>query len=125
MRSWLRLTLQRVERVALVDPEFAADDLVAGDGVAGDVDPLDIDARRLADLEGQVHHLLLGIAVVGRVDVGEGVAEVAGGLVDVGDGILDRLGVEPVARAQILTSCLTCAAGKSRSALSASTVPNL
>ena len=40
------LDLQRVERVALVQAELAPDDLVAGRRVAGDVDPLDIDARR-------------------------------------------------------------------------------
>ena len=45
------LDLDRVERVAFVDPELAADDLVAGDGVAVDVDPLDIDARRVADAD--------------------------------------------------------------------------
>ena len=63
MRSWLRLTLKRVEGVAFVDAELAADDLVAGDRIALDVDPLDIDARRLADPEGDVHLLLLGVAV--------------------------------------------------------------
>ena len=40
---------------------------------------------------------MFGIAVVGRVDVGEGVAEVARLLVEVGDRVFDRLGVEPVA----------------------------
>ena len=40
------LDLERIERVAFVEAEFAADHLVAGRRVAGDVDPLDIDARR-------------------------------------------------------------------------------
>ncbi len=44
------------------------------------------------------HHLLVGVAVIGRVDVGEGVAERTGGLVGVGDGVLDQLGIEPSAR---------------------------
>ena len=47
MRSWLRLTFERVERVALIEAEFAPDDLVARGRIAGDVDPLDINARRV------------------------------------------------------------------------------
>src|SRR4029078_2865957 len=61
------LELDRVERVAFVDPEFAVEDLVAGHRVTGDIDPLDIDARGLADIEGEVHHVRVGIAVVGRI----------------------------------------------------------
>ena len=119
------LDLERVEGIAFVDAEFAADDLVAGDRVAGDVDPLDIDARRLADLERDVHQPLVGIAVVGRIDVGECVTEVAGLLVEAGDRILDRLGVEPAAGLDMHQRAATLAEGKSRNALSASTVPNL
>ena len=48
-----------VECVALRQAEFAADHLVLGAGVADDVDPLDIDARPLADIEGQIDGVLL------------------------------------------------------------------
>ena len=88
MRNSRRMTLSRV------------------DGVAVDVDPLDIDARRLIDLEADVHLPLLGIAVIGRGDVGEGIAEGAGDLVEAGDRVLDGLGVEPVALVRSLISCL-------------------
>ena len=67
---------------------------------------------------------MLGIAIIGRADVGEGVAEVTGLLVEIGDGVLDRLGIEPVAGVQ-LQVCLMVETGKSRSALSASILPNL
>ena len=52
-----------VERIALGEAELAADHLVAGGGVAGDVDPLDIDARRLGDPEGDPHGEVLAAAV--------------------------------------------------------------
>src|SRR6185369_2449741 len=95
------LHLERVEGVALVHSELATDHLVAGRGVAGDVDTLDIDARSLADLDREIHDVLVGVAIVGRVDVGKGVAEVAGGLVEVRHRILDGLGVEPAAGLEI------------------------
>ena len=41
------LDRQRVERIAFGHAEFAADDLVLGQRVAVDVDPLDISARGL------------------------------------------------------------------------------
>ncbi len=66
------------------------------DRIAVDVDPLDVDAWRLPDLESDVHRPGIGIALVARADVGERVAEVAGGLVEGCDCVLDRLGVEPV-----------------------------
>src|SRR3546814_5557743 len=53
------LDLDAVERIALGEAELAPDDLVAGDGVAVDVDPLDIDARRIADPERDVHGALV------------------------------------------------------------------
>src|SRR5206468_405574 len=51
---------QRIEGIALVNPEFAANDLVAGGGVTSDVDPLNIDPRRWPDLDRQVHQMLFG-----------------------------------------------------------------
>ena len=92
------LDLERVEGVTFVDPEFAADDLVAGDRVAVDVDPLDVDAWRFVDPELDVHQLLFGIAIIGRIDVGEGIALGASHFAQAGDDILDQLGIEPVAR---------------------------
>ena len=41
------------ERIAFGQAELAADHLVLGARVADDVDPLDIDPRPLADVEGQ------------------------------------------------------------------------
>ena len=58
------LELDGAERVALVDAEFAADDLVSSDGVAVNIDALDIHARRLAHFEGDVHFTLLGITAI-------------------------------------------------------------
>src|SRR5690606_206501 len=72
--------LQRVESIALVDAELAADDLVLGQRVAVDVDAFDVDARRLVDEEPDVHRQRLAIALEIGAHVGEGVAEGAGGL---------------------------------------------
>ena len=46
--------LRGVEGIALGQAEFAADDAVLGAGIAVDLDALDIDPRRLVDLEAQV-----------------------------------------------------------------------
>ncbi len=89
------LDLERVEGIAFIDPEFAPDDLVAGRGVTGNVDPFDVDARRLTGLNGDVHQPLVGSAIIDRADVGEGIAKVAGCFLDVGYRIFDLLGVEP------------------------------
>src|SRR5205085_6854005 len=95
------LDLESIERVALVDPEFTADDLVSRRRVAGDVDPLDIDAWRRADLDGEVHHLFLGVAVIGRTDVGERIAERARSFIQIRNSVLDLFRVEPGARADV------------------------
>ena len=124
MRSWLRLILMRVERVAFVQSEFAADDLVARDGIALDVDPLDVGALRLAHFDRDVHHLLFGVASVARIDVGEGIALDARDFAQPGYNVLDPLGVEPVAWFDRPTAMI-CSEVKSRSSLCASTVPNL
>ena len=50
----MRRTCAALNGIALGQAELAADDAVLGAGVAADVDALDIDARPLADLEGQV-----------------------------------------------------------------------
>src|SRR5215207_681070 len=91
------LHLQRVEGIALVDTELAADHLVAGRCVALNIDPFDIVPRRFIDAEADVHFPLLGTAIVSRVDVGERVAEVSGFRAQPGDGVFDGLGVKPVA----------------------------
>ena len=65
------------EGVAFRQPELAADHLVLGADVAGDVDALDIDLRAFLDVVGQVEDLVLGVAVDARPHVDEGVAEAA------------------------------------------------
>ena len=76
MRSWLRLTLSALNASPSLRRNSRRMTLSRVTRVAVDVDPLDIDARRFADLERDVHHPLFGVAIVGRVDVGEGIAEV-------------------------------------------------
>src|SRR3546814_10720948 len=89
------LDLDAVERIALGEAELAPDDLVAGDGVAVDVDPLDIDARRIADPERDVHGALVFVPLKLRPDVGESIATQTGRLVQQSDRVLNLLGVVP------------------------------
>ncbi len=91
------LDLQRIERIALGDAELAAYDLVLRQRVAVDVDPLDIDPRRLAQDEGHVHREVFAAAVEPRRDVGKGVAEGASQIGQLLDRVLDRFGIVPVA----------------------------
>ena len=56
-------------------------------------DPQESELWKLA----KSHPMLLGITVVGRIDVGERIAEVAGLFVQSGDRVLNRLRVEPLA----------------------------
>src|SRR3546814_10187145 len=82
------LDRKAVEGVAFVKAKFAANDLVLGQRVAVDVDPLDIGARAFADVEGDVHRPRFGIAAELRIDVGKGVAEQARGFAELFDRIL-------------------------------------
>src|SRR3546814_2581645 len=91
------LDREAVERIAFVQAEFAADDLVLGQRVAVDVDPLDIGARAFADIESDVHRPRFGIAAELPVDVGTGIAELTGGLAQLFERILDQLGAVPIA----------------------------
>src|SRR3546814_10622685 len=61
--------------LALVQTEFAAHHLVVGQRVAVDVDALDISPRAFADVEGDRHRPVFGIAAKFGIDVGKGVAE--------------------------------------------------
>ena len=47
MRCWVRRSLEVLKASPSDDAELAADDLVQGAHVAGDVDAVDIDARAL------------------------------------------------------------------------------
>ena len=60
--------------VAFAEIELAADDVIAGAGVAAHVDPLDIDARSVLDHVAEVDRLGRGIARADRTDLREGVA---------------------------------------------------
>ena len=60
--------------VAFAEIEFAADDVVAGAGVAAHVDALDIDARSFLDHVAEVDGLGRGIAGADRTNLGERVA---------------------------------------------------
>src|SRR3546814_6384610 len=55
------LDAEAVERVALVQTEFAAHHLVVGQRVAVDVDALDISPRAFADVAGDRHRPVFGI----------------------------------------------------------------
>ena len=85
------------ERVAFGQAELAPDDLVLGAGVADDVDAFDVDARPLADIEGQVDDVLDRIAGDARLDVHERIAAVVHGFLDQVGGAADRVAVVPVA----------------------------
>src|SRR5690606_7723068 len=63
------LQLCRVERVALDQAEFAPDHFVQRPDVAGNVDPVDEDARPFLDFEGDIHDPAFRIAIVTRPDI--------------------------------------------------------
>ena len=56
--------LRGVERVALDEPELAADHLVERAQIAGDVDALDIDPRPFLDVVGDVDRVRVGDCAV-------------------------------------------------------------
>ena len=92
------LDLQRVERIAFRQPEFAADHLVLRQRVAVDIDPFNINARRFSDLEGQIHCQRFFVARIAGADIGEGIAKGAGGFIEPFDGVFHHLRIVPVAR---------------------------
>jgi len=63
-----------IEDSAFGDPEFAADDVVPGAGIALDRDPVDIDQVALGDLKGNVHPVARRCLDGCRPDAGEGIA---------------------------------------------------
>ena len=85
--------------VALADIEFAADHIVAGAGVAADIDPLDVDARAVFDGENDVDGMGRQVAVAARADHGKRIAAAGDFDRQVLDRLFDRLGVVHVAGA--------------------------
>ncbi len=90
-----------VERVAFGDIELAPDDVIAGAGVAADVDPFDIGARPLVDHIGEVYQPRLVVAVGARMHLREGIAALRRLDREVLGGLLDRFGVVGVAGARL------------------------
>ena len=86
-----------VERVALGQAELAADHLVLGARVADDIDPLDIDARALADIEREIDNVLLAVAVDPRLHLDERIAAVVNVQFHRIDAAADGVAVIPVA----------------------------
>ena len=71
------LELGLAEEAAFGDLHFAADDLVAGLGVAADLDAIEVDGRSAPDGDDDVHLLLVGVELGLRVGLDVGVAFVA------------------------------------------------
>ena len=90
--------------VALADVEFAADHVVAGAGVAADIDPLDVDARAVFHGENDADGMGRQIAVAARTDHGKRIA--AAGHFDrqVLDRLFDGFGIVHVAGASLETA---------------------
>lgn len=83
--------------IALGQVELAADDVVAGTGVAADVDALDVDARAVLDHEAEGHLMGGAVALTGRPHLGEGVALAVDLVGDADERLLDILGVVDIA----------------------------
>ncbi len=79
--------------IALGDIEFAADDVVAGAGIAADVDALDVGSRALVDGEGDRNGMRLEIAIAARLHDREGITATRGLDLHLLDGFLQRFGV--------------------------------
>src|SRR5262245_22887614 len=90
--------------VALGDVELAANDVVAGAGVAADVDALDVDAGALLEHEGDVDDARLEVAVATPPHLGEGVAALRHFDRDVLHGLFHLIGVVDGARAHAQAS---------------------
>src|SRR5579883_1657151 len=87
-----------VVQLAFVDPELAADDLVAGLVVAPDVDALEIDLLTLLDVEGEIDGLRVVLDRSERGDVDVGVALVLVEVVELDDVVAELAAIEGVAR---------------------------
>src|SRR5260221_10718587 len=85
------------EGVALGETELAADHLVEGARVAGDVDALDINARAFLDVEGDVDREIVLVAPDIGPDLDEGVTQRANEVGQRRHGLLDLVGVVPFA----------------------------
>ena len=87
----------RVVDLAFLQHQFAANDLVAGDGVALELDARDVKWLALVDVDDQRDGLLLvvedGLGDGAEVDV----SQLAVGLLEVLQALADQRGVEPVA----------------------------
>ena len=91
------LDLLRIEGIALGQTEFAPHHLVLRQRIAVNVNPFDINARCLGNVEINPHRQRLGIAVVSGAHVGKGIAKSASGFVQPVDRVFDQLGIIPVA----------------------------
>ncbi len=89
--------LQGVEGIAFRHPELAANDLVLGQRIAVDFNPLDIGPGRFVEHEGHVHGQIFAVAIDLRVGFGKSIAERAGQLGQLFFCIVDLLRIEPVA----------------------------
>ena len=86
------------EGVALGQAELAPDHLVQRSRVARDVDALDVDAWAFLDVEGHVDRELVLVALDIGTDFDEGVAQRTDDIAERRHRLLDRVGVEPLAR---------------------------
>jgi hypothetical protein len=87
-----------VERVPLVQAELATDHLVERAHVADDVDALDVDPRAFVDDIGEIDDPRVGTLARHRLDLDEGIAELADLLGQGEDRILDLVGIVDLAR---------------------------
>ena len=85
--------LRGIEGIALDQAKLAADNLVQGANVAGDVDPLDVDPRTLIDLIAERYDAIFPIAIDPRADVDERIAQPTELEGHIFDSLLDQLGV--------------------------------
>ncbi len=90
------LELGPAVEISLDHGEFAADDLVARLGVAGDVDPVEIDQLPLGDFVGHVDGLGLLLRFGAGGDVGVGVALVVADLGQIIHVLHDRFAIVEV-----------------------------
>ena len=92
------LDLEAVERIAFVQTEFPAHDLVLSQGVAVDIDPLDIDPVAFRNLEQDVHGQRVFVPGKFRTHIGKSIAEQASRFRQALDRIFHLLSVIEIAR---------------------------
>ena len=85
--------LRGVEGVALYQAEFPTNHLIQRSNVAADIDALDVNARSLLHLVGDIDRAVLGMPRHFRLDVDEGEASIAQRICQFVDAALDFVGV--------------------------------